>query len=66
MGLHQKASYFSICLYYLVGLPLAVVLGILLGWGVMGLQVGIFTAVILLSLAFTVIVVRSDWQGIAD
>ena len=45
MGLQKTASYCAIACYYLLGIPLACLFAIKLGYGVLGLQIGSGVAV---------------------
>ena len=47
MGLQKKASLYAIASYWLISIPLACVLSLTLGYGVIGLWYGIVVAVAL-------------------
>ena len=40
MGLQYIASYFTLAIQYLIGMTLSALLGLKMGWGVIGLQAG--------------------------
>ena len=66
MGQQNRAAYFAVFCYYIIGIPLAFLFGLKFGWGVMGLQGGAAIAVLLQSIGYALIVSRCDWQQIAD
>ena len=66
LGVQDRASYFALACYYLVGVPMAAVLGIVLDFGVMGLQGGMAIAVLIQAIAYIFIIRCSNWQKIAD
>ena len=66
LGIQKTASYFAIGSYYIFGLPLAVLFGIVMQYGLIGLQAGISIAILLQAIANAFIILWSDWQKIAD
>ena len=52
--------------YWLLGLPLSVILAFVCNLSVSGLLVGIFAATFMLGVLYTFMVLRTDWQEIAE
>ena len=66
IGLQGRASCYTIVLFYLVGLPVACLLGFKFEMGVMGLQAGVGLALMLQFVTYALILRFSNWQEIAD
>jgi len=62
----KKASFISIGAYYIVTIPLGFVLVFVCGMGVKGLWTGILIGLILNSILYVRLVLKTDWQGVAD
>ena len=52
--------------YWLLGLPLSVILAFVCDLSVSGLLIGIFAATSTLGVLYTIMVLKADWQEIAD
>ena len=65
LGKQRQASYACICVYYGIGLPIAVVLGFKMEMEVLGLQIAAGVAVIFQLLAFLGIIRGTDFQTVA-
>ena len=66
MGLQNKASYWAIGTYYLIGIPISCILAIWKDYGVLGLQLGIAAAVTVQFFAYAFILRTNNWQDVAD
>ena len=56
----------TVAFFWLLGLPVSAVSAFHLGFGVKGLQFGVLGAAALQCLSFLVILVRTNWQDIAN
>ena len=66
MGLQKRASYFAIASYWLIAIPLSAIFAFKLNIGVIGLSIGLFFGVVFQACSYLSIVLRQDWQEIAD
>ena len=66
MGLQNIGSYFAVFCQWLLAIPLAIVLGIKMEFGVMGLQGGFAIAITVQCIAYLTILMSKDWQQVAD
>ena len=66
LGMQKKASYLSLSIYYLIGVPIACILVYKVDLGVQGLQVGFGIAQFSLAISFALVLFKSDWQKISD
>ena len=66
LGLQEVASYIALACYWLLGIPLAIVLTFVFDIGVVGLFGGFIAATGFQCLLYFVILVRTNWQEIAD
>lgn len=60
-GRQALAAIWNFVAYYCIGIPLAYVLGVTLGWGVEGLWWGLTAGLSVIAIGMTFIVVKSDW-----
>ena len=56
----------AVASYWLLGMPLCVILAFVCDLSVSGLYIGILAATLLLGLLYTIMVIRTSWQDIAD
>ncbi|XP_058727690.1 protein DETOXIFICATION 16-like [Vicia villosa] len=61
-GLQEIGAYVNLGAYYLVGVPVAVVLAFVLHFGGKGLLLGMICAFIVQVLALMIITIRTDWE----
>ena len=61
LGIQRVASYYSLASYYLLGIPLALVLTFVFDMGVIGLWTGIFAGLCLIAIIFLRLVIKTDW-----
>mmetsp|Transcript_22253 Transcript_22253/g.29801 ORF Transcript_22253/g.29801 Transcript_22253/m.29801 type:complete len:102 (-) Transcript_22253:110-415(-) len=66
MGLQKMASYMALACYWLLGLPLSALFSFKFEFGVAGLLGGFLTATALQSISYMLILLRTDWQDVAD
>ena len=66
LGMQKKASYMSLASYYLIGIPIALVLVYKADLGVLGLQGGFAIAQLALGISFAVLLFTSDWKKISN
>ena len=66
LGLQKKAGYMAVASYWLLGMPLCVILAFIADLSVSGLYIGILAATLLLGMLYTIMVIRTSWQDIAD
>lgn len=66
LGLQDKAGYLTLASYWLVGLPLAAIFAFKCDFGVTGLLGGLMFGTILHALSYLVLLLRANWQVIAD
>ena len=66
MGLQKDVYYWVIACNWIIGVPLGSRLGNLQGIGVTGLFTGICTGFFLQTMAYFLILVKQDWQQVAD
>ncbi|XP_019173131.1 PREDICTED: protein DETOXIFICATION 14-like [Ipomoea nil] len=61
-GWQDLGAYVNLAAYYLVGVPVSVVLGFWVGLGGMGLWLGLNVASILQTIVFLLITIFTDWE----
>ena len=64
-GRQALAAKFNFVAFYIIGLPLGYILGMRLGFGVVGLWFGMFVGLLCVSVAGTLVIIRSDWENLA-
>lgn len=64
LGKQFKASVATLCCYYILGMPLALVLGFKLEMGVRGFWLGFTCALLLQDIIVTLIIVCTDWDSV--
>ncbi|KAL5079523.1 hypothetical protein RYX36_007944 [Vicia faba] len=62
-GWQKIGAYVNMGSYYLVGIPLAIVLAFALRMGGMGLWLGIICALIVQVFSLTIVTIRTDWEN---
>ena len=65
LGKQFRASVATLCCYYIIGMPLALVLGFTLEMGVRGFWLGFACALLMQDIIVTLIIVCSDWDSAA-
>jgi len=66
LGIQRKASYWALASFYLLGIPFASLLAFKLSMGVAGLWLGITVGIAASAFIYVVLVLRTDWQAVAD
>lgn len=61
LGIQRVASYYSLASYYLLGIPLSILLTFVLDMGVVGLWAGISAGISLAAIIFVRLVQKTDW-----
>ena len=56
---------FNFVAFYIIGLPLGYVLGIQLGYGVVGLWLGMTVGLLFVAITGVIVIFRSDWKKLA-
>ncbi len=64
-GRQSLSALYNFVAFYIIGLPLGYALGIMLGYGVEGLWLGITTSLCTIALGSAIVVLRSDWKKLA-
>ncbi|KAF8023369.1 hypothetical protein BT93_F0774 [Corymbia citriodora subsp. variegata] len=63
-GWQAYVAYINLGCYYIVGLPLGLILGWWAGWGVMGMWGGmIFGGTLVQTIILAIVTIRSDWDN---
>lgn len=65
LGKQFKASVATLCCYYAVGMPLALILGFKMDMGVRGFWLAFTIAISLQDIIVTAIIVFTDWYAVA-
>ncbi|KAF5193603.1 Detoxification-like protein [Thalictrum thalictroides] len=61
-GWQSKVAYVNIATYYLVGLPLGVLLGFKLPFGLQGIWSGVILGIALQTIVLVIMTLRTDWE----
>jgi Na+-driven multidrug efflux pump len=64
-GRQGLSAKFNFVAFYIIGLPLAYVLGIQLGYGVVGLWLGMTVGLLFVAVTGVIVILRSDWTKLA-
>lgn len=64
MGLQMIGGVFSLVGYYLISVPMAVILSFKLGWGLEGLWIGNLTGLVSIGIFEMIYIHRVDWEKI--
>ena len=65
-GRQALAATYNFVAFYVVGIPLAYVLGVRMGFGVEGLWWGITSGLCVIAIGGTIAILRSDWRKLAS
>jgi multidrug resistance protein, MATE family len=66
LGQQHKAAIYSLLAFYLVGIPLGLLFAFPFGLEVNGMWLGFMAAVCIQCVVFVRIIVKTDWQEMAD
>lgn len=66
LGLQAYGFLYTLFCYYIIGMPLALVLAFTAGMGIVGLWLGFSIACIILDIGFAIIIMCPDWNRIGD
>jgi Na+-driven multidrug efflux pump len=64
-GRQGLSAKFNFVAFYIIGLPLGYVLGIQLGYGVVGLWLGMTVGLLFVAITGVIVIFRSDWKKLA-
>lgn len=64
-GQQGLSAKFNFVAFYIIGLPLGYVLGIQLGYGVVGLWLGMTVGLLFVAITGVIVIFRSDWKKLA-
>ena len=65
-GRQALAAKYNFVAFYVIGIPLAYILGVRLGLGVEGLWWGITSGLFAIAIGGTTVILRSDWRKLAS
>ncbi|KAI4341194.1 hypothetical protein MLD38_025949 [Melastoma candidum] len=65
-GLQGRVAIINICCYYLVGLPVGLLLGFLANWGIKGLWIGLLLGIAVQTMVLGLMIWRTNWQEQVD
>ena len=66
MGLQKIAAYMTLACFWPIGIPVSATLAFAYDFGVTGLLTGLLAATALQCLSYLAILIRTNWQDIAD
>lgn len=66
LGVQKWAAVCAFVCYYLIGLPVSYLLGIVCGFGCTGLWTGLFVADCIISICYLTIILKTNWRKIAE
>jgi Na+-driven multidrug efflux pump len=52
----------NLFIYYIIGVPLAYLIGLYFGHGIIGIVSGIFVAATVQCVAYVTLIMRTDWK----
>ncbi len=64
-GRQALSAKFNFVAFYIIGLPLGYILGIQLGFGAVGLWLGMTVGLFCVAIAGAIVILRSDWEQLA-
>ena len=66
LGIQNRASYYALACFYLLGIPFAVLFTFTFHMGVVGLWLGLALGITAVAVIYVALVLYTDWQEVAD